>query len=227
MSIKFIIAIIIALLNIFLGLIILRKNYKNPSNIYYAGLCMSGGLWALFQSLLFIVNSQLFLDFVYKCIYIFAIFPPFFYLMFTYHHPYKLWVYPQWLIKLIYFLPLAYFCLILFGFMDFNVVRFINGTATQNIIFNNFLFFTIYFFFYIVWGILILFKKFKNTERVHRIHIKYIIMATVITFIITGIVNVIMPLLDNFTYDWLGGFFILINFICIGYLIFIKPKVLR
>ena len=102
MDIKFYLTIVIALLNIFLGLFILRKNYKAPGNIYYCGLCISGGIWAIFMAFLYFVNSNQLLEICIKGTYAFAILPPLFYLMFAYHYPYKGWNYPKWLLKLIF-----------------------------------------------------------------------------------------------------------------------------
>ena len=227
MSVKFIIAIIISLLNIFLGLIILRKNYKNPSNIYYCALCVSGGLWAIIFASYLIINSQILFDYFIRATYI-CVLVPLFYLIFVYHYPYRLWVYPEWLIRLIFIIPSLLVFFIFSGILRLEEVVNIDGLLKAKTIFPNFLFFVIYFFIYIIWGIVVLFKKFKRIEGVYKINIKYLITATGLTFLLTGLINVILPLLfGTFFLDWLGPIFTLINFVIIGYLIFIRPKVLR
>ena len=199
MEIKFIATLIIGLLNIFLGFFILRKNPKNPGNINYAGLCVSGGLWALLMAALLTVNSQVMLDWVVIGTYVFGILPPMFYLMFAYHYPYRLWTYPLWLTRLIYGASLIFISLIIFRIVILEKAEYINGTYSQHAVFPYFLFFAVYFFAYIIWGLFILFKKFRSIEGIYRMNVKYLIAATFSTFIITGTTSVILPLLISTT----------------------------
>lgn len=224
MEIKFIATLIIALLNIFLGVFIYRKNRQNPGNINYAGMCVSGGLWALSMAALLLVSSQGQLDIVAKLTYIFGMLPPLFYVMFAYHYPYRLWVYPKFLIRLIYTIALALILFSSLGTINFEISVFNNGVYTQQSVWPGFLIFAIYFFAYIIWGLFILFKKFHRIEGIYRINIKYLIAATFSTFIITGTTSVILPLLWTFAFDWLGPIFTLVHFTIVGYLIFIKSR---
>jgi hypothetical protein len=224
MQTKFIATLIIALLNIFLGFYILRKNYKNPNNIFYAGLCISGGIWALSMAALLVANSQVILDKVVMANYIFGILPPYFYLMFAYYYPYKLWNYSASLIKTIYLIPVFFIFLLLSRLIVLEDANYFNGLISQRSIFPNFLVFVVYFFIYILVGLCILLKKMKRIEGIYKINIKYLIIATLSTFIFTGIVSVFLLMLNVYTYDWLGPIFMLIHFVVVGYLLFYKSK---
>lgn len=224
MEIKFIATLVIALLNIFLGIFILKKNPKNPGNVYFCGLCVSGGIWALTMAWLLVINNQAALNVDLKLTYIFGILPPFFYLMFAYHYPYKLWLYSRKVIGLIYFLTTFFLLLVSVGWFNLEDSSVVDGLVRQSAIFPNFLIFAIYFFFYIIWGLIILIKKYKNIEGVFKVNLKYLIAATISTFIITGITSVIMPIFDSFSFDWLGPIFTLVHFTTVGYLLFYKLK---
>ncbi len=222
MEIKFIATIIIALLNIFLGIYIFKRNSSNPGNRNYAGLCISGGLWAIFMALLYFINNNQFAYFFLKGTYIFAILPPLFYLLFAYHYPYRLWNYPPIIIKSILFLSVILELFFVSGLLDLQSAKWVNGVLEQNVFFNDFLLFAIYFFGYVFWGLVILIKKFRRIEGVYRIRVQYLIIATILTFIIIGIISIVLPLFNNFYYDNLGPIFILLHFAVVGYLLFYK-----
>lgn len=222
MDIRFYLTIVIALLNIFLGLFILRKNYKAPGNIYYCGLCISGGIWAIFMAFLYLVNSNQLLEICLKGTYAFAILPPLFYLMFAYHYPYKGWNYPEWLLKLIFTITVIMEVVFLSGLLNLQEAFIQNGVLQQIVHFKYFLVFSIYFFGYILWGLVILIIKIIRDSGFYISRISYLIGATISTFIIVGIISVILPLFDNWSYDAYGPFFTLLHFTIVGYLLFYK-----
>jgi len=225
MIVKFTIVFIIALLNIILGVVIYKKNTKSKSNIYYTLMCITGGLWAIFMSWLLIERNLYVLEnFVIKGIYIFGTLPPLFYLLFAYNFPYKLKVYSKRVISLIYFIPAVFILLILFGFFKMESVVIIDNILNQKSVHLDYTCFTLYFFTYILWGLVILVRKIKRDPGSYKNQIRYLIIATIGTFITTGFVSVILPLFNNFTYDWLSPLFLLIHFGVAGYLIFYYPK---
>ena len=225
MIIKFALTLIISLLNIFLGIFIYKKNSKNASNIFYSGLCITGGLWALFMAFLLIVKDLNILENVNKGAFIFGVLPPLFYLLFAYNFPYKLKVYSKKIIYLIFLVSTVLFILILFGIIKMETIEVINGKVIRSSIFYDYLIYTVYFFGYVLWGFAILLKKFFKDSGIYKQQIKYLIIATISTFIFTGTVSIILILFNIFNYDWLGPIFTLIHFIVVGYLIFYKsPK---
>ncbi|MDP2586936.1 MAG: histidine kinase N-terminal 7TM domain-containing protein, partial [Candidatus Komeilibacteria bacterium] len=118
MTIKFIATIVIALLNIFLGIFIYKRNSQNPGNINFAAMCVSGGLWAVFMAFLYFIDSNQILNYMLKGTYAFAIFVPLFYLLFAYHYPYRLWNYPPFLIRAIIAITLILEICFLSGFLN-------------------------------------------------------------------------------------------------------------
>ena len=58
MGLQNIIILVISLLTILLGLLVLFKNYKNPSNIWYFLMCLSGGGWGMVKFFQFVVMND-------------------------------------------------------------------------------------------------------------------------------------------------------------------------
>jgi len=224
MDIKIISILIIALLNIFLGLWVYNRNRQNLANINYGALCVSGGLWAIAIGLIYFADNNQLLQYALKGTYIFALLPPLFYLLFAYYYPYKLWNYHPLLLKIIIAIPLILEILFISGVLNLQTAVLVNGVLKQDVFFKDFLIFTIYFLGYIVWALVVLFKKFNHDIGLYKIRVKYLLIATISTFIIIGVTSIILPLLNNFTYDNLGPFFILIHFVVAGYLLFYKVK---
>ena len=220
---KSIIIFIVGLLNIILGILILKKNSKNSSNIWYFYLCLFGGSWAVVKAFQISVLNLFLQDFVItKLIYLFGVLAPFSYLMFAYNFPYKLKVYSKKLLYLIYLIPAIFIVLNLIGILKKHNTYIINNLVQREVIFNEFLIFAIYFFIYVIFGFILLLAKYKKDSGIYRNQIKYLIIATLGTFITTGYVSIILLLFNNFTYDWLGALFLLIHFGVAGYLIFFK-----
>ena len=97
-----------------------------------------------------------------------------------------------------------------------------NGIKQQSV-FPNLLLYSIYFFGYILWGFIILWKKLINNSYFNYRHqIKYLMVAIISTFIVIGTVSILIPLVYSFALDWLGPIFLLIHLIFIGYFLFIK-----
>jgi len=224
MDIKTISILIIAFLNIFLGIWVYKRNRENLANINYALLCISGGLWAIAIAFIYFADNNQLLHYAIKFTYFFAFFPPLFYLLFAYYYPYKLWSYSSKLLKIIIITPIVLEVLFVSDLLKIQEAILINGILKQQVIFNDFLIFAIYFFGYIIWGLVILFKKLNHDIGIYKIRVKYLVIATITTFIIIGITSIILPLLNNFDYDNLSPFFILIHFIVAGYLLFYKVK---
>jgi len=126
------------------------------------------------------------------------------------------------LIKIIFIIPLIVEVLFLSNILNLQDAFIQNGVLQQVVHFKDFLIFSIYFFSYILWGLIILIIKIRRDPGFYRGRIGYLMGATISTFIITGIINVILPLLGEWSYDSLGPLFILLHFIVVGYLLFYK-----
>ena len=224
MIIKFLITLIVSILNFVLGYIIWRKNYKNPSNFFYFAMCASAGLWSLAMTFLLIVRDLFLLEeVIVPATYLFGTLPPLFYLLFCYHFPSKLKRYPKATISLIYSISFILIFLILTKILTMEEIELIGNNVKQRAVFPNFLLFTIYFFGYILWGFIILWKKLINNSYFNYRHqIKYLMVAIISTFIVIGTVSILIPLVYSFALDWLGPIFLLIHLIFIGNFLFIK-----
>src|SRR3989339_250422 len=75
-----------------------------------------------------------------------------------------------------------------------------------------------------LWGILNLQEAFiQNGVLQQIVHFNsFLIISTISTFIVVGIVSIILPLFNNWSYDWLGPILPLIHFLVAGYLLFYK-----
>ncbi|MFH1188320.1 MAG: hypothetical protein V1652_00555, partial [bacterium] len=77
------------------------------------------------------------------------------------------------------------------------------------------------FFFYLYWcgGLGLLFRKFWKKEKgsVERIHLKYVLIAMIISISPTSIMNILLPKLGYFSLDWIGAVTVLNFVIVIAY----------
>jgi len=224
MIIKFLITLIVSILNFVLGYIIWRKNYKNPSNFFYFAMCASAGLWSLAMTFLLIVRDLFLLEeVIVPATYLFGTLPPLFYLLFCYHFPSKLKRYPKATISLIYSISFILIFLILTKILTMEEIELFGNGIKQQSVFPNLLLYSIYFFGYILWGFIILWKKLINNSYFNYRHqIKYLMVAIISTFIVIGTVSILIPLVYSFALDWLGPIFLLIHLIFIGNFLFIK-----
>jgi len=225
MNVKLYVTILVALFNILLGIHILKKNYQSPNNIFYFLLCLSGGLWALTMAWFLVVRDPAIANkFIEPGIYIFGILAPMFYVLFTLYFPFKIINHSRRLLSFIVGLPLLLIILIVSGILDMENPTLINEKMYGLTNFDNFLIFAVYFVAYSIWGFIILINKLnKEYLLAYRTQIKYLLVATILTFCLAGTTSVILPLFSNSYYDWLGPIFTLANFLVIGYLLFIKP----
>ena len=147
--------------------------------------------------------------------------------MLAYNFPYRLSLYSKKLLSIIYSIPIVLVILVLAGILKKETDIIINNVLYRQVNLFDFSIFAAYFFAYVIFGALILLKKYHSADGIHKIQIKYLFWATLGTFITTGYVSIILLLFNIFTYDWLGAMFLLIHFGIAGYLIFIKPKAIR
>ena len=227
-DIKNILILIIGLLNVILGFVVYLKNRHNPSNFWFFMMCLFGGGWGVVKAFQLSVMNIFWQESVFvKLIYIFGIIAAFSYLMLAYNFPYKSKVYSKKLLSLFYVVPLVLVSGAITGLLQKETDSIINNILYRQVNVFDFSIFAIYFFLYIIFGGSILLKKYRSADGIHKIQIKYLLWATLGTFIITGFVSVVLPFFNIFTYDWLGAVFLLIHFSVVGYLIFIKPKAIR
>ena len=225
MDLQNIIIFSISLLTIFLGILVLIKNHKNPSNIWYFLMCLSGGVWGVTKFFQFsVINEYYHNFFINKLAYVFGILAALSYLILSYFFPYKNKKYSKKIFISIYIIPIVLISLIVSGVLKMQDSFIIERLLYGEVIFLDFLIFPVYFFIYVFAGFLILLKKYFLVDTTNKIQIKYLLLATMGNFITVGTVSIILVLFNIFDYDWLGPIFLSINFLVAGYLIFIKPR---
>jgi len=225
MIIKFVVIFISGLVNIILGFFIFKKNSKNPINFWYFILCLTGGGWGIVKAVqLSWMNIFWVEHLIIKLTFIFGILAPLSYLLLAYNFPYKLKAYGKKIIFLVYFFPWLLVFLVMTGALKKENDFIFNNVLYREINLFDFSIFAIYYFVYVFLGFFILLKKYLSANNIYRPQIKYLMIATVGTFLTTGFVSVILLLFNNFAYDWLGAIFLLIHFGVAAYLIFYKPS---
>lgn len=226
MSIKFIILLIASILNAVIGILVIKKNYKNVSNVYYGCLCISTSVWALGMSLIHLSTSIFFLNnIVVRLIYIPAFLIPLFYFLFAYQFSYIKPSYLDKYLKIIILIPVILVILVCVGVLKVESFRFINDSLSEISLFPDYIILIIYYCLYIITSLVILFNKYSQSTGIVRAQLKYIILATLTTLVFSFIVCLFFPLFNNFAYDWLGPIITLINVFIIAYYTFYKsPK---
>jgi hypothetical protein len=220
-----IIILLASVSTIFIGFLVLIRSYKNPSNLWYFIMCFFGGLWGLMKVVQFSVMDVYWHDLlISRLVMFFGALAPISFVMMTHYFGYKLDKPSRKNIYFIVFIAGIVAILNLLGILRHADISIVDDNLHREIIFGDFLIFALYYFIYIFFGFYILLKKYFTSEGVTKIQIKYLIYGTVGNFLTTGVVSIILLLFNNFSYDFLGPIFLLVNFFFIGYLVFIKPK---
>ncbi len=229
MDAKNILILIVGLINVLLGLYVYLRNRQNPCNFWFFIMCLFGGGWAIGKALQLSIMDIFWQEQVFvKQNYIFGTLAALAYLMLCHNFPYRVKVYSRKFLFLIYSIPVVLVVLDIFGLLKKHDSFIIDGVLHREVRFFEFSIFAAYFFVYVFCGAIILIKKYFKAEGIHRVQIKYLLWATLGTFLTTGYVSVILVLFNIFTYDWLGGIFLLIHFSFIGYFLFLKDlKIVR
>jgi hypothetical protein len=223
---KIILLFIASLLNLVLGLFIIFKNYKNKINLYYGLLALGTFLWSLGMSLIHITffNEWALNELIIRLIYIPAFLIPLFYFLFVLHFPYKTKLFFQNLVKPFIFISVVLTFLVILGILKPELLKLDNNIISQTSASPDYLILMIYYFVYILTSIIILFKKYFESAGVIKNQLGYVIIATLLSFILILVVSIVLPILNNFKFDWLGPLFTLINFFIIGYFV-IKSEI--
>jgi len=224
MDIKSLFILIIGVLNIFLGLVIYLKHPRHLPNFWFFIMCLFGGGWGVVKSFQLSVMDIFLQDHIFvNLVYIFGILSAFSYLIFCYYFPYKVKIYLKSVSFLIFLIPLVLVVLGILGIIKIHDNIIIDNILYRDIRFVDFLIFAIYFFTYVFFGAGLLYQKYLSADGVHKVQIKYLLVATLGTYLTTGYVSIFLLLLNNFRYDWLGAIFLFFHFAVTGYLVFIRP----
>jgi len=164
-----IIILIVGLLNVILGFVVLAKNKKNPSNFWFFIMCLFGGGWGVMKAVqLSVLDVEMHDLWIARIMMLGVIVAPVAYFIFSHYFPYKLKEFSKEKIFLLFLAPIAMVILTLFGIFTYTENSIVSGNLHREIIFGEFLIFSIYFFVYIVLGLNILLKKHRLSEGINK-----------------------------------------------------------
>jgi len=219
MNYKIIILFIVALLNLLLGSLLIKRNRLSRFNLYFGLLCISGGIWSALMATLHLVISPIGLDWILRLMVAISTLMFLLYLLFAIEYPYPFSIKKRWLI---FILPFALIVLAVSGFFPVEQLSFSDGRLIEQTIFSNFIIFSCFYIVYLFLTFYILFKKFFASSGLQRLQLKYILLSSGTTFIIMTFFSIIMPLTNGYFTDWFSPMFTLFNLIFISYWIYFK-----
>lgn len=223
METKSLILIIVAAINFIMATFLLLRNRRSPINISFALAAYGAGLWA-FGIGIFMSTLDMNVAVGWSRMYYFAAaIIPVAFLFFANHYLYKL--YDLDVIKIFYILiPWLIVIFVIFHptFFIESVTHYDWGNDANEKLPGHIVF-ALYFFTYIIWAFVILFKKLKGSEGINRKNLILIIIGTLLSFVLGITFDLILPLAGNYKLIWVGPDFTLIALIFLGYLIFYRP----
>ncbi len=209
MNYQVVLLFIVAILNAVFSFFTL-KGKKNITNIFFSLFTLTLALWAL-NIAFFINTSDLSIALIFANLYyIMAAAIP---LLFFYFSMYFLGYKKPTKIHLLYLAP--FLLLSLLFIVDKNILleKISVGQIDKEVVLNNinYLFYIIYFIFYVTISYYNLFKSFLSTKEVtKKIQLRFIIVGTIISYILGMVFNLFLPAIGNYHYIWLGPLFTLI-----------------
>lgn len=215
-NIKLIVILLVTFLNIILALAVYIKDPKNSGNKIFAFLSLSVGLWSFTNIAVHLISSIDWMIIWCQISYLSAIFIAASFVAFTFLFPKdsitknKIW--------LIFFYIIIGMVVIFYpGFIIKTVIP--RPWKTAIITNNGIYLFAIIFIMPMVLGYIRLWRKYRQAEGIVKRQIFYILVGTLITFVLGTFYNLILPLFNNYNYVWLGPCFSLIMVSFIAYAI--------
>ncbi|MCD4705822.1 hypothetical protein K8R61_01950 [bacterium] len=220
MWLKFAILMLVAVINIVLGLIIWQRNKnKDKARFYFSLMCISAGLWSIGigTSLLirqvnfYLLNAQLF--------YLFATLIFLFFYFFSIHIIYN---YSFRLLNYIVVLFTVFILFIIFSdyfligtYLDMYGLHEIENKSLH-------LLYGLYIFILLFYSYYLLFRKYLKSQGVNKRIILFILITTSIPFVLGIIFDWYLPHINKHYLDWIGPIFVFFMTFSISYLLFKK-----
>lgn len=196
MIIHGIILLIVAVLELWLGLYILFRSPRDPINKSFILLTGAILLWVISNALIAFISNLVIVELLFRLAYVGGVFIGLFFLLFTAYFPYRTFQVPKRTMFFIALPSLALSFVLLFSdsiMSGLTVVRGVNVAKLEPL----FVLYLIYFLVYFIWTFLILYKKFIRSDGIHRWQLKYVLLSTTIPFAISLVTDVILP--------WISG----------------------
>lgn len=228
MSYQSIIFLLVASLNLFLGIFIYFRNTKSPINFYFLLMVLCAAFWNFcLLGYSFNFDSQYLRTILIQIIYICVLLVSFYYFIFCYHFPYRSFNMPKGIFPALYVFVLLYSLLISLKW-DY-LFSYIPENSTNDIInFPNYLVFSIIFGLFFLFGFIMLFKKYLYIDGIYKKQLKYVLWGTGLSFILASAFNLFPNQNNSWSLYWVGPIFTLINAGTIASLIFFSNfKIVR
>ena len=185
----------LALVQIVLGLYLLFNNPKNEINLYFAGVCCSLAFWTV--SVLMLRQAGQIADIVFwgKFIFFGPILTVYLFLCFSFVFPERT-VAKMAFRQAILFVPTGILLVLLAGpwILQAAEITTLGPSPIYGLAYPVFAF---YLLFYFSWGIFNLIRKHRWVKGVEKIQIRYLFLGLFLTFILSIITNMIMPVMGE------------------------------
>lgn len=219
MNIKEVLLIGVTFLNLSLGVLIYWNNKKNWTNIFFSSLAFSLSLWS-FSMLMYATLANSYDNIIVwsRILYASGMSIPLFFVLFSNS-------FPQGVITLnrmvIFLLLFAYFALLTITLLSDWVISNLIIDGSNRILIHGILY-PAYFLFFtagMTWALLLLFNKYIYAKGTLKKQIKFMFFGTLIPTVCTGIINMVLPAMQDFYYAWTGPLFSLVMIGFISYAI--------
>ena len=224
MWIKFSILMLVALINIGLGIIIWLKNNNRPKFIkYFVLMCLCAGLWSLVSALIQLITNVYWYIWIDRFIYVFTSFSVLLFLFFSYEFPYRIKKMSNILKYFIILFTFIMICLVLSNKFIFGVYE-RNGVLYQleNKILN--LIYGVYFIIFLFYSYYLLFRKYFISSGINKSRLLFIIICTFFPFIFSVLFAWYFPYIGRHYLYWIGPVFTIFMNFFIAYLLFKKEN---
>ncbi len=222
-----VILIIVGLVNLAMGIFVLKRGLRSKINLYFASLVFFNFLWSFFVVGAFSAQSLSMVNFFDKTTNLFGIGIILSLFYFTLHFPYQAYKIGPIQKNLIWFFSLLVSLMIYTKWFVVNTIwveRPFNYISYYNKY--GYFIYSIYFFIIACWSIYFLFQKYKKAEGLVRLQIKMLMLSVIIGLVCGAYFNLLLNYFGIFNLGWIGPVFTLcMNIIVYNFINSSKEKI--
>ena len=221
MEIKNLILIVVAIINVILGVSIYVRNKKSPINISFVLLMIFTGLWSI--GLAFsreYAGSTAALSWS-RSTYLTSLFIGVILLYFSFVFPYQERI--SRLKNIFIWSPFIILSLILIFDTNFIIKEMtVMPWGYDNVYSGGYLIFSIVFIYYFVWAFINMIRKYFKSHGTLKIQLRSMIIGLGLAGIFGIIFDLILPYMGNWKFNWLGPYFTIFVLFSVSYLLFFR-----
>ncbi|MFH0952586.1 MAG: histidine kinase N-terminal 7TM domain-containing protein [Patescibacteria group bacterium] len=204
MSAQGIVLLIIASLEVILGIYIVLRYQRSEINLWYVLFIFSVALWVGTNSYIYLTNPGGASYEFEKISWFAGVLVTATFLMFSFYFPYKSkTISPHYLFLVI--IPVLFFTPYIFAGKLFLEGIKVTDQGYGIEVGPLFYLFPIFFLVYWSWAITNLFKKFKVSDGVHHWQLKYLLIGVIVPVAIITITDIFLPWLSSSKLGWVGS----------------------